>query len=60
MELSQAAVVLWFVPVTLQILLPLILLTGFLVLRVAQHLLGIKLLPTVEPRLVESLVSEKI
>jgi hypothetical protein len=60
MELSQAAVVLWCVPVTLQIILPLTLLSGFLLLRAAQHLLGIKLRSNIAPRFVESLASEKV
>lgn len=60
MELSQAAVVLWCLPVILQILLPLALLLGFLLLRAGQQLLGIKIQPSVEPRFVESLASEKV
>lgn len=60
MELSQAAVVLWCLPVILQILLPLALLAGFGLLRVGQQLFGIKLRPSVEPRFVESLASEKV
>jgi hypothetical protein len=60
MELSQVAIVLWFIPVTLQIILPLFLLSGFLLLRAAQHLFGIKLRPSVAPCFVESLASEKV
>jgi hypothetical protein len=60
MELSQAAVVLWSVPVILQILLPLALLSGFLLLKGGRHLFGIKLRPSVEPRFVKSLASEKV
>lgn len=59
MELSQTAVVLWSIPVILQILLPLTLLSGFLVLRVGRHLFGMKSRPSAETRFAESLVPEK-
>lgn len=60
MELSQTVVALWCVPVALQILLPLALLSGFLLLRACKQLLGMKIRPSVEPRFVESLTSEKV
>jgi hypothetical protein len=60
MVLSQAAVFLWSIPVILQILLPLALLTGFLLLKAGRYLFGINLRSSVEPRLVKSLASEKV
>jgi hypothetical protein len=53
MELSQAVVILWCVPVSLQILLPLTLLSGFLLLRTGQQMFGMKIRPSVESRFIE-------